>query len=168
MLVHQIPSRMMAANGPKVAVRWLLLYNSESAHELSRGACRAVNGSHCKNHSHSKKMLTLNSDSLRGSSVKIGTIQRRLAWPLRKDDTHKSRSVNNFLSERVPTSAHPTTQQRNKRAGGVTPVVLQQRSLQTTLIHFPTTADSAQFCLLCCQPEPIPRSLAARTSTFPP
>ena len=36
-------------------------------------------------------------DSSRGSSVKIGTIQRRLAWPLRKDDTHKSRSVNNFL-----------------------------------------------------------------------
>ena len=33
-------------------------------------------------------------DSLRGSSVKIGTIQRRLAWPLRKDDTHKSRSAN--------------------------------------------------------------------------
>ena len=28
--------------------------------------------------------------------VKIGTIQRRLAWLLRKDDTHKSRSVNNF------------------------------------------------------------------------
>ena len=36
-------------------------------------------------------------DSLRGSSVKIGTIQRRLAWPLRKDDTHKSRSVPNFF-----------------------------------------------------------------------
>ena len=36
--------------------------------------------------------------SLRGSSVKIGTIQRRLAWPLRKDDTHKSRSVNNFFA----------------------------------------------------------------------
>ena len=35
-------------------------------------------------------------DSLRGSSVKIGTIQRRLAWPLRKDDTHKSRSVSNI------------------------------------------------------------------------
>ena len=27
-------------------------------------------------------------DSLRGSSAKIGTIQRRLAWSLRKDDTH--------------------------------------------------------------------------------
>jgi hypothetical protein len=39
-------------------------------------------------------------DSLRGSSVKIGTIQRRLAWPLRKDDTHKSRSVNNFLPKK--------------------------------------------------------------------
>jgi hypothetical protein len=37
-------------------------------------------------------------DSLQGSSVKIGTIQRRLAWPLRKDDTHKSRSVNNFFA----------------------------------------------------------------------
>ena len=42
-------------------------------------------------------MATVRMDSLRGSSVKIGTIQRRLAWPLRKDDTHKSRSVNNSL-----------------------------------------------------------------------
>ena len=42
-------------------------------------------------------MATVRMDSLRGSSVKIGTIQRRLAWPLRKDDTHKSRSVNNYL-----------------------------------------------------------------------
>ena len=39
-------------------------------------------------------------DSSRGSSVKIGTIQRRLAWPLRKDDTHKSRSVPNFSNTR--------------------------------------------------------------------
>ena len=36
-------------------------------------------------------LLLLLLDSLRGSSVKFGTIQRRLAWPLRKDDTHKSR-----------------------------------------------------------------------------
>ena len=28
-----------------------------------------------------------------GTSDKIGTIQRRLAWPLRKDDMHKSRNV---------------------------------------------------------------------------
>ena len=42
-------------------------------------------------------------DSLRGSSDKIGTIQRRLAWPLRKDDTHKSRSVPSFLYPSGPT-----------------------------------------------------------------
>ena len=30
------------------------------------------------------------------TSVKIGTIQRRLAWPLRKDDTHKSRTYHFF------------------------------------------------------------------------
>ncbi|KAL4607437.1 hypothetical protein ACB092_09G174100 [Castanea dentata] len=29
-----------------------------------------------------------------GTSDKIGTIQRRLAWPLRKDDTLKSRNGN--------------------------------------------------------------------------
>ena len=28
--------------------------------------------------------------------VNIGTIQRRLAWPLRKDDAHESRGVSNF------------------------------------------------------------------------
>ncbi len=32
------------------------------------------------------------------SSAKIGTIQRRLAWPLRKDDTHKSRMYHFFCS----------------------------------------------------------------------
>ncbi|MCD7471162.1 hypothetical protein HAX54_011475 [Datura stramonium] len=32
-----------------------------------------------------------------GASDKIGTIQRRLAWPLRKDDTHKSRNGPNFF-----------------------------------------------------------------------
>ena len=35
-------------------------------------------------------------DSLWGTSDKIGTIQRRLAWPLRKDDTHKLRRVDYF------------------------------------------------------------------------
>ena len=39
-------------------------------------------------------MYALHLDSLRESSVNIGTIQRGIAWPLRKDDTHKSRSVN--------------------------------------------------------------------------
>ena len=39
-----------------------------------------------------------------------------------------------------------------------------QRSLHPIQAHDPTTASSAQFCLLCCQPEPVPRSLAARLS----
>ena len=53
-------------------------------------------------------------DSLRGSSVKIGTIQRRLAWPLRKDDTHKSRSVNNFFASLLPS---PSLAQGKEKAG---------------------------------------------------
>ena len=32
-----------------------------------------------------------------GSSVKIGTIQRRLAWPLRKADTHKARHIYTYM-----------------------------------------------------------------------
>jgi hypothetical protein len=31
------------------------------------------------------------------TSDKIGTMQRRLAWPLHKDDTHKSRNGPNFF-----------------------------------------------------------------------
>ena len=36
------------------------------------------------------------------SSAKIGTIQRRLAWPLRKDDTHKSRMYHFFCPTTPP------------------------------------------------------------------
>ena len=38
----------------------------------------------------------------------------------------------------------------------------QQRPLLSILILCPTTAAGIQFCLLCCQPEPMPRSLTAR------
>ena len=43
-----------------------------------------------------------------------------LAWPLRKDDTHKSRSVNNFFVKLDP--SHPS--------------LSEQRSLQLTLNCF--------------------------------
>ena len=43
-----------------------------------------------------RSLLEVCLDSLRGSSVKIGTIQRRLAWPLRKDDTHKLDVVTSY------------------------------------------------------------------------
>ena len=45
-------------------------------------------------------------DSLRGSSVKIGTKQRRLAKPLRKDDTHKSRRDHYWYYYRRRQAAH--------------------------------------------------------------
>jgi len=35
-----------------------------------------------------------------GPTVKIGTIQRRLAWPLRKDDT-LNREVSHFLESNL-------------------------------------------------------------------
>ena len=41
-------------------------------------------------------------DSLRGSSVNIGTMQRKLARPLRSDNTHTSRNVNNSITLDVP------------------------------------------------------------------
>ena len=43
--------------------------------------------------------------SLRAPSVNIGTMQRRLAWPLRKDDAHKSRSVDKLF--RRVAQGHP-------------------------------------------------------------
>ena len=45
-------------------------------------------------------MHPLASDSLRGSSVTIGTIPWRLAWPLRRDDTHKTIRIPWHLSVR--------------------------------------------------------------------
>jgi hypothetical protein len=43
------------------------------------------------------------------TSDKIGTIQRRLAWPLRKDDTHKSRNGPNFFSFALKFFLPPST-----------------------------------------------------------
>ena len=56
----------------------------------------AQEGGRPKHTMHARRSVYV--DSLRGSSVKLGTILRRLEWPLRKDDTHKSRSVNNFAA----------------------------------------------------------------------
>ena len=53
----------------------------------------------------------------------------------------------------------------NTKGRSGTPSELQGWLL-SILAHYPTTADSAQSCLLCYQPEPVPRTLAARTSQF--
>ena len=58
-------------------------------------------------------------------------------------------------------SAQCCTQTQGKEGGSCEPSVAQ-RPLQFVQPHYPTTAGSAQFCLLCCQPEPFSRSSAAR------
>ena len=63
----------------------------------ARAVCSDLDG--CKKAMHPSGAVYGHLASLRGSSVKTGTTQRRLAWPLRKGDTHKSRSVNNFFPE---------------------------------------------------------------------
>ena len=54
-----------------------------------------------------------------------------------------------------------------KKGGSCTPYT-HQGSLQCILAQYPTTAGSAQFCLLCCQPEPDPGSLTARVPQLTP
>ena len=44
---------------------------------------------------HAEQTCFSRPDSLWGSSVKTRTMQRIFAWPLRQDDTHKSRAISN-------------------------------------------------------------------------
>ena len=83
----------MSASGPCAQIR---LRDMSGCHGPGWATCAicavcAV----CELSQYCRKYSSL--DSLRESSVKIGTIQKRLAWPLRKDDMHKSRSVSNFV-----------------------------------------------------------------------
>ena len=55
-----------------------------------------------------------------------------------------------------------------KKRSAVVHVNSHQRSLPTTQAHYPTTEDTVGFCLLCCQPEPVPLSLSTRTSQLTP
>ena len=104
-LWSQIPLRVLrplcSVTAITAAIFWLssLLASQRCTCADKTLATRRWSASHLRS-GQSQSQQTLNNlclDSLRGSSVKIGTIQRRLAWPLRKDDTHKSRSVNNFF-----------------------------------------------------------------------
>ena len=61
-------------------------------------------------------------------------------------------------------NACPAQIQRKLKRSAVVHVNPHQRSLPTTQAHYPTTEDTAGFCLLCCQPEPVPLSLSTRTS----
>ena len=57
---------------------------------------------------------------------------------------------------------HSIKMRLSKQKGRSCVVSLLQRLLPPTQGCFPATAGSAQFCLLCCQPEPVPESLPAR------
>ena len=50
-----------------------------------------------------------------------------------------------------------------KKHLGVASAALVTASLQETQGRYPFTDHSEWFCLLCCQPKPIPTSLSART-----
>ena len=56
---------------------------------------------------------------------------------------------------------HRATQAEHEKSWSCGAYLLQS-FLHSTLDCLPTTAGSAQFCLLCCQPEPVPESLPAR------
>ena len=75
-----------------------------SASEPCQPCCKSERGRRLPSKTSKHKQVSM--DSLRGSSVKIGTIQRILAWPLRKNDTHTSRSVNILFMLHANTSEH--------------------------------------------------------------
>ena len=58
-------------------------------------------------------------------------------------------------------------ERRRKKARGSARSHCRGR-LRSIQVHFPSTASSAQLCLLCCQPEPVPGSSAARVRRPPP
>ena len=65
------------------------------------------------------EVLRMRSEPRKRSSAKIGTIQRRLAWPLRKDDTHKSRMYHFILFGAVKNRNDPHTPVAEAKRGPV-------------------------------------------------
>ena len=80
-----------------------------------------------------KYMYGWRADPLRGSSVNIGTTQRTLAWPLRKDEKRTSRSVNICLPlvDTPPASGSQGTPPADARRAAPSGV----RGLAGMLIH---------------------------------
>ena len=104
MAVSFVEASISASDGPVLCCFWkggLVIYNPGGPRSegwwLARGSgsCRGSSRFRGKQYQH----RIFDPDSLRGSSVNIGTIKGRLAWPLCKDDTHKlkSRSVTSYI-----------------------------------------------------------------------
>ncbi len=62
----------------------------------------------------------------------------------------------------------PLTDRKSKRSWWSHVSSAAQGPLHSILAQGPPTASGAQFCLLCCQPEPVPRSSTARVPQFTP
>merc|ERR1712035_232377 len=82
--------------------------------------------------------------------------------------SHKwpSESVKFDNTRRAEKKTRRPRQEQQRKGGRSSTSSDLQGCLLSVLAHCPTTADSAQFCLLCYQPEPIPRTLAARMLQF--
>ena len=78
----------------------------------------------------------------------------------------KSLRKNAFFAIQASTSV--ATRRGGGMKGGCGAPYTRQRSLHCILAQDPTTAGSTQFCLLCCQPEPIPGPSTARMSQLTP
>ena len=109
--------------------------------------------------------------SLRRSSVKTGSIQRRIAWPLRNEGTHKSRTVFNGTN---PAGAGQTQHPREANLKGVpvTPTTKLWGSGQTNYSASPRMPTQTTLLSLGCTSLagllPPPFFLSARFSLFYP
>ena len=95
------------------------------------------------------------------------SVTQRLAGPVGTHAMEHEEEVSSFhRSKRVERGSGAHWSKRKEEWSGAP--CTQQRSLHCILIQDPTTAGSAQFYLLCCQPESMPRSLTARMSQLTP
>jgi len=62
-----------------------------------------------------------------------------------------------------PPNHNGERKRHGKEKGGVVMLSIHQRFLHHILVQCPVTASRVESCLLCCQPEPVPQSLPART-----
>ena len=101
---------------------WCRIYVCAFFYISTCGLVATTSASHAGGRQFDPGQVYFTPDSLRGSSVKMGTIQRRLAWPPRTDDTHTSRSVNNHLlslqiKQAMGTHTHTHTHTRTHPRG---------------------------------------------------
>ena len=80
---------------------------------------------------------------------KCTTLQNVTAEPLGELDSHASQ-------QKGPRASSEHTK------GGAVMLTILQRSLHCMPVQRPVAARRVEFCLLCCQPEPMPQSLPAR------